>query len=76
MSDEWNNVKDVLPGHGVPVLLKINGVVQDVTYCLDAGDNDPTTWFEPYYFEYDELKVGVGFDCSPRLEWIYVDSIV
>lgn len=45
------------PPYGAPVLIKINGVVQHITYTLDGADETPD-WFEPYHFDSeDELKI-------------------
>lgn len=54
---KWISVNDDLPAYGEPVLIKANGVTQNVTYMLDGADEAPD-WFEPYYFEHDDnLKV-------------------
>ena len=52
------------PIYGQPVLLKILGTVQHITYFMDGAD-DETDWFEPYFFEHgDEFKI----------EWDKVDG--
>lgn len=42
---KWIGVNDKLPEYGVPVLLCINGVVQNMTWCRDGSD-DSNDWFE------------------------------
>lgn len=69
--DEWVSVDDKKPAYGQPVLLKINGVVQTVTYNLDGSD-DSLDWFEPYsnigvYDDYNELSFFVEHDVD--VEW-------
>ena len=45
------------PAYGQPVLIKIKGIVQHITYVLDGAD-DTADWFEPYHFDHDdELKI-------------------
>lgn len=44
---EWISIKDKLPTYGEPVLLKINGVTQKLTWNLDGSDNSKD-WFELY----------------------------
>ena len=54
---EWTKCTDSLPTYSEPVLLKINGVIQNITYMLDGADDMPD-WFEPYFFDHDdELKI-------------------
>ena len=36
-----------LPPYGDAVIIKANGVIQNVTYFLDGADDEPD-WFEPY----------------------------
>ncbi len=53
---EWISIQDKWPERGDPVLLIVNGVVQQVTYFrsyLNADDD----WFEPVYFEGDCLPI-------------------
>lgn len=69
--DEWVSVHDKKPTYGQPVLLRINGVVQTVTYNLDGSD-DSLDWFEPYsnigvYDDYNELSFFVEHDVD--VEW-------
>jgi hypothetical protein len=63
---EWVNVEEKLPAYGEPVLIKINGVTQHVTYAL-YGDSDVPDWFKPYHFDNDyEHKISrdkVSFWC-------------
>lgn len=71
---KWNDAMERFPIYGKPVLLKINGVNQDVTYTFDCADNgdDPFYWFEPYHFEH-------GFDekmkLKPGIFWRYVFDV-
>ena len=52
------NSDDDLPSYGEPVLIKINGVVQNVTYILDGCYHSPD-WFEPSHFNHDNsCKIG------------------
>jgi hypothetical protein len=45
------------PIYGQPVLIKIKGIVQHITYTLDGAD-DTRDWFEPYLFDHDdEMKL-------------------
>ena len=43
---KWISVNDRLPEYGEPVLLAINGEVQDVPYVLN-GDETVPDWFDP-----------------------------
>ena len=49
LKNQWISVDDRLPKYGEPVLLTINGFVQNIVYVLD-GDDDCKDWFEPYHF--------------------------
>lgn len=69
--DEWVSVHDKKPPYGKPILLKINGVVQNITYNL-YGSDDSLDWFEPYsnigaYDDYNELSFFVEHDVD--VEW-------
>jgi len=58
---DWISVEDELPEYGEPVLIYSSGVVQNVTYTLDADEEETIAWFEPYHFEHDDnCKVGAS----------------
>jgi len=46
--DNWISVNDGLPAYGEPVLIKVNEVIQHITYMLDEADD--AQWFEPYHY--------------------------
>ena len=54
---------DSLPPYEEPVLIKIKGVVQSITYTLDSFED--SYWFEPYHFN-EELKIKASGD----IEWM------
>lgn len=47
-------LNDDLPPYGAPLLIKINGVVQHITYMRDGAD-DELDWFEPYFFRHEDI---------------------
>ena len=70
---EWVDIKDSAPAYGSVVLLKINGVVQSITYSRDGSD-DSEDWFEPYGDHVDdELKGEYSFfiDWNSDIKWVY-----
>ncbi len=71
---EWVNIKDKLPEYGDPVLLRINGIPQNVTWSRDGSD-DSADWFEIH----DPLNVYKGFkdsgffiDFEKEVEWMEI----
>lgn len=63
---KWVSVNDKMPSYGEPVLLKINGVVQKITYNLDGSDHS-NDWFEPYssigvYDDHRDLSFFVDYE--------------
>lgn len=71
---KWKNTEDRLPEYGRPVLLKINGVIQHITYCLD-GYSDVPDWFEPYFFGANTDPENLSFWWNKAESWVYVDEI-
>lgn len=71
---EWVSVKDSLPEYGDPVLLRIDGIPQNVTWNRDGSD-DSLDWFEIH----DPLNVYKSFeqsffiDFKKEVEWMPID---
>ena len=64
---EWQNTKINKPYYGQVVILKIDGVTQDVTFVFDGAD-DTSDWFE---VEKADNYEGAVFDNSKHnLEWM------
>ena len=58
------------PAYGRPVLIKVNGVIQHITYCFDESDGAPR--FVPQHFGYaDDETISAGDVDS----WLYVDDV-
>lgn len=53
MKIKWKGVSSSSPSYGEAVLLRINGVVQKITYFREGSD-DSNDWFEPYGEHVDE----------------------
>ena len=53
---EFVSIHEKRPPYGAPVLLKVGGVVQHITYILNGADETPD-WFEPYHFDSEELTL-------------------
>ena len=55
------------------ILIKTNsGTTQDVTYSLDASEDQDVLWLEPYFFESDDnFKIPI----ANAEQWIYIDDI-
>lgn len=75
MSIKFISIDERLPVCGEPVILKISGVVQCITYIMNgSGDCFDRTinWFEPNFFKFDD-------DMTIKLEqvesWIYIDDL-
>lgn len=59
MKLEFISIEKRKPTYGLPVLLKVKGAIQNITYMLEGCDECPD-WFEPYYFRHDDdLKIDV-----------------
>ncbi len=57
MKLEFISIEKRKPKYGLPVLLKVKGTIQNITYILEGCDDSPD-WFEPYHFEHeDDLKI-------------------
>lgn len=67
LAPKWVSVDDELPECGEPVILRINGTVQHVTYMRDRYDEGPD-WFEPYHYE--DMDAAVDIDGKAKLEWM------
>ena len=66
---KWVSVEDKLPDYGQPILLKISGVVQHVTYMRDGGDD--YDWLEPFFYDHDDdVKISLKFDGLTKIEWM------
>lgn len=63
----------IYPEYGLPVLIRANGVIQHITYCLDATEDDSAAWFEPYHFAHDDDLV---IPVSMVESWVYVDDVL
>lgn len=63
----WTKTEDGLPVYGRPVLLKIKGVVQHITYTREGSD-DSLDWFEPYH--YDDQESGIWLSHDAGIEWM------
>lgn len=49
---EFVNISDDRPKYGTPVLIKINGTIQNVVFVMNGGqDDDSEDWFEPHFFD-------------------------
>ena len=71
-SAEWVAVSERLPEYGVPVVIYMNGVIQQIIYQLDGcPDGGCMDWFEPHHFDCDELK----FFYDKAEKWIYVHDL-
>lgn len=64
---KWVKLEDDLPKYGVPVLLKIQGIVQEVTYMRDGSDVS-LDWFEPFHYEDEECVIFISHDAE--IEWL------
>jgi len=71
---EWNNTSERLPVYGEALILKINGVNQNITYQFDGADNgdDPFYWFEPYHFDHASDET---IKLKPDILWKYVSEV-
>ena len=61
-----------IPPYNEPLLLRVNGTIQNVTYVFDSDDD--VAWFEPHFFNdpgSTEFSIGYG----PGIEWMRVDSL-
>jgi len=68
MDLEFIDTQKRLPAYGLPCLIIANGVIQNITYCLDGSDDVPD-WFEPYFFEHDD-NLKINWDKVQK--WCYV----
>ena len=59
------------PAYGRPVLIKISGVIQHITYCFDESDNAPR--FVPQHFGYADEETISASDVD---SWVYVDDVI
>ncbi len=69
---EFTEVRDSLPGPGVPVLFKYGSTIQNIIYCLDTPGEDSDeaiAWFEPYHFKHDDESKILVKDCH---SWAYL----
>lgn len=71
---KWNNTSEKLPAYGEALILKINGVNQNVTYQFDGSDDgsDSFYWFEPCHFEHTSDET---IKLKPDILWKYVSDI-
>lgn len=53
MEDQWRDPAAERPKYGQPIVVKIKGHTQHVTYMLDR-DEDTSDWIEPFYFDHDD----------------------
>lgn len=65
---KWIHIGDKKPDYGVPFLLKLNGVVQKITYNLDGSDHS-RDWIEPYssigiYDDHRDLSFFVDYEAD------------
>ena len=70
---KFKKLSDRRPAYGEPLILRVKGVVQHITYMLDGAD-DFKDWLEPYYFEEKEAGFFVDYTES-HIEWLYVDGL-
>lgn len=76
--DEWKSLNGEKPDYGEPILIRINGVVQNITYALDCSgvESKMVFWLEPYYFTgigADDLDIPQkDFD---KVQWVYVQDL-
>jgi hypothetical protein len=71
MSSEWKKTRDERPEYGEAVMIIVNEVTQNITYCL-AEDYETLDWFEPYHFDHDDdLKLR----WDEATDWIYVYNL-
>lgn len=64
---KWISLEERLPEYGASVLLKIDGVVQHVTYMRDGSDIS-ADWFEPFHYQDDEAALFISD--SVDIEWM------
>ena len=64
---KWISAEAKLPEYGASVLLKIDGVVQRVTYMRDGSDIS-ADWFEPFHYQDDEATLFISD--SVDIEWM------
>lgn len=74
----WVNINDHEPVLDEPVVIKVNSIIQDITYCLDGSDLNDLIWFEPYCKNIDaETKHEMSVRVSGKIEifWQYTKDI-
>jgi len=68
---EWVNIQDKMPRYGEPVILCIDGTVQNITFMLDGTDENccfDRDWFEPYW--YDDNENAFLVDYTKVIYWM------
>lgn len=67
----WN--KNTKPQYGEAVLIKSNGVIQNITYIFDESDEEE--WFEPYHFKADSDGNDLVVPVDKVESWIYLKDV-
>lgn len=73
----FNRIENARPAYGEPVILRINGVVQNYTYNMDGAD-DCDDWLEPFgqlIDEDDKREVSFFIHTEKKVEWIYLKDL-
>lgn len=71
--DIWTTIKTQMPAVGEPIMIKIGGTIQHLSYVLDGCDEGKTYWFEPHWFEHEDNEK-VAF--SKVTEWVYIEDLM
>jgi hypothetical protein len=70
LKGQWINYINKRPEYGQAVILKINGVVQEMTWMRDGAD-DTADWFEPNFADhYEDNSLKFFAHTMDDLEWM------
>ena len=67
----WTKFSERVPAHNTPLLVKINGVTQWITYELDYDSSD-NHLLVPHF---NNNEIELHSDELNYVEWIYVESL-
>ena len=70
---KWVETKNEMPAVGEPVMIKVGGVIQHLSYVLDGCDEGKTYWFEPYWFKHEDIQ---KLPVSKVIEWVYIEDLM
>ena len=64
-----------IPPYGEALLIRVNGVIQNITWELDGNEEGAVVWFTPYCFGDPHHELNFSPSDARKLEWVMIENV-